>query len=53
MSTVTRLNTKHQTAIPVEVRRALGLRAGDRVEFSVEGSTVTLRKAEPRLLPAR
>jgi hypothetical protein len=28
---------------------ALGLRAGDQVEFSVEGSTVTLRKAEPRL----
>jgi AbrB family looped-hinge helix DNA binding protein len=43
------LTTKHQTTIPVEVRRALGLRAGDRVEFSVEGGTVTLRKAEPRL----
>jgi antitoxin PrlF len=49
MSTVTRLTTKHQTTIPVEVRRALGLRAGDLVEFSVEGSTVTLRNAEPRL----
>ena len=33
----------------MEVRRALGLAAGDRVEFSVAGSTVTLRKAEPRL----
>jgi antitoxin PrlF len=40
---------KHQTTIPAEVRRALGLEAGDRVEFSIEGSTVTLRKAEPRL----
>jgi antitoxin PrlF len=49
MSTVTRLTTKHQTTIPVEVRRALGLRAGDQVEFCVEGSTVTLRKAKPRL----
>jgi AbrB family looped-hinge helix DNA binding protein len=49
MSTVSRLTTKHQTTIPVEVRRALGLRAGDQVEFSVEGSTVTLRKAKPRL----
>jgi antitoxin PrlF len=49
VSTVTRLTTKHQTTIPVEVRRALGLRAGDQVEFAVEGSTVTLRKAEPRL----
>jgi antitoxin PrlF len=49
MSSVTRLTTKLQTKIPVEVRRALGLRAGDLVEFSVAGSTVTLRKAEPRL----
>jgi AbrB family looped-hinge helix DNA binding protein len=40
---------KHQTTISAEVRRALGLEAGDRVEFSIEGSTVTLRKAEPRL----
>jgi AbrB family looped-hinge helix DNA binding protein len=49
VSTVTRLTTKHQTTIPAEVRRALGLRAGDRVEFSVEDGTVTLRKAAPRL----
>jgi antitoxin PrlF len=49
MPTVTRLTTKHQTTIPVEVRRVLGLEAGDQVEFRVEGTTVTLRKAEPRL----
>jgi AbrB family looped-hinge helix DNA binding protein len=49
VAAVTRLTTKHQTTIPAEVRRALGLKAGDQVEFSVEGSTVTLRKAEPRL----
>jgi AbrB family looped-hinge helix DNA binding protein len=49
VATVTRLTTKHQTTIPVEVRRALRLEAGDQVEFSVEGTTVTLRKAEPRL----
>jgi AbrB family looped-hinge helix DNA binding protein len=48
MPTATRLSTRHQTTIPAEVRRALGLRAGDQVEFSVEGGTVTLRKAEPR-----
>ena len=48
MSTVTRLTTKHQTAIPAKVGRVLGLRAGDHVECSVEGDTVTLRKTEPR-----
>jgi AbrB family looped-hinge helix DNA binding protein len=49
LSTVTRLTIKHQTTIPAEVRRALGLRAGDRVEFSVKDGVVTLRKAEARL----
>jgi AbrB family looped-hinge helix DNA binding protein len=44
--TVTRLTTKHQTTIPLEVRRVLGLAAGDRVEFQVEGTMVTLRRAE-------
>jgi AbrB family looped-hinge helix DNA binding protein len=46
MPTVARLTTRHQIAVPVEVRRMLGLEAGDRVEFRVEGSTATLRKAE-------
>jgi AbrB family looped-hinge helix DNA binding protein len=46
---VVRLTTEHQTTIPAEVRRALGLRAGDQVEFRLECTTVTLRKAEPRL----
>jgi AbrB family looped-hinge helix DNA binding protein len=49
VSAVTRLTTKHQTTIPAEVRRALGLKAGDQVEFPVEGGTVTLRKAKPQL----
>ena len=49
MPNVTRLTTNHQTTIPVEVRRVLGLAAGDQVEFRIEGATVTLRKAEPRL----
>jgi antitoxin PrlF len=49
MATVTRLTTKHQTTVPLEVRRVLGLEAGDRVEFHVEGTKVTLRKAEPQL----
>jgi antitoxin PrlF len=49
MAAVTRLTVKHQTTIPVEVRRVLGLKSGDQVEFSIEGTVVTLRKAEPRL----
>ncbi|MDX2224068.1 MAG: AbrB/MazE/SpoVT family DNA-binding domain-containing protein [Rhodospirillaceae bacterium] len=49
MGTVTRLTTKHQTTIPAEVRKTLGLKAGDYVEFAVDGSTVSLRKAPFRM----
>ena len=43
MATITRLTSKLQTTIPVEVRRVLGLGAGYRVEFRVEeGGKVTL-----------
>ena len=49
MPAVTRLTVKHQTTIPAEVRRVLGLKSGDQVEFSIEGNVVTLRKARPRL----
>jgi antitoxin PrlF len=49
VSTVTRLTTKHQTTVPLEVRRALGLEAGDHVEFRVEGTSVTLHKVDRQL----
>jgi antitoxin PrlF len=52
VSTVTRLTTKHQTTVPLEVRRALGLEAGDRVEFRVEGTSVTLHKVKRQLTDA-
>jgi AbrB family looped-hinge helix DNA binding protein len=35
-----RLTDKGQVTIPVEVRRMLGLRPGDEVEFVVEGDAV-------------
>jgi antitoxin PrlF len=39
-STVTR---KGQTTIPSEIRRILQIKAGDRLEYVVEGSHVTIR----------
>lgn len=41
---VTKLTVKHQTTIPADVREKLGLKAGDRVGFAIEGDRVTLRK---------
>ena len=41
----TRLTSKGQVTIPVQIRRALGLSARDRVEFAIVNGTATVRKA--------
>ena len=43
---LSRLTSKGQATIPVEVRRALRLAAGDSVAFELANGKVTLRKAE-------
>ena len=42
-----RLTSKYQATVPAEVRRALGLKKGDLVEFKIRGRKVTLERAEP------
>ncbi|MGA7713076.1 MAG: AbrB/MazE/SpoVT family DNA-binding domain-containing protein [Rhizomicrobium sp.] len=42
-----RLTSKGQATIPVEVRRALRLKEGDNVLFEMQKGKVTLRRAEP------
>jgi AbrB family looped-hinge helix DNA binding protein len=39
------LTSKGQVTIPIEIREALGLLPGTRVEFDVVGSSVRIRKA--------
>jgi AbrB family looped-hinge helix DNA binding protein len=39
------LTTKGQVTIPLEIRQALGLLPGTRVEFDVVGNSVRIRKA--------
>lgn len=43
---VTKLTAKSQTTIPRQVREVLKVGPGDAVVFTVEGETVTLRRAE-------
>ncbi len=43
---LSRLTSKGQATIPVEVRRALRLQAGDRVAFDLNKGKVTLRRAD-------
>jgi AbrB family looped-hinge helix DNA binding protein len=39
------LTTKGQVTIPLEIRQALGLLPGTKVEFDVVGNSVRMRKA--------
>ena len=41
-----KLTSKHQTTIPADVRSALGLKAGDRIGFAIEGDRVRLHKVD-------
>jgi antitoxin PrlF len=43
---LSRLTIKGQATIPVEVRRALRLQAGDRVAFELKNGKVTVRRAD-------
>lgn len=44
---VGRITAKAQTTIPVAVRRALGLRAGDAIAYELDGDRVIMTKARP------
>ena len=39
------ITSKGQVTLPADIRRLLHLEQGDRVVFSAEGNTVTLRRA--------
>ncbi len=42
---VVRVTRNYQVTIPAEVRRRLGIKAGDRVVVEVEGDRIVIRKA--------
>jgi len=44
-----RMTSKGQVTVPVEVRRALGVEAGDTLVFEVAGAYATMRKRRPTL----
>ena len=45
---MSKLTTKFQATIPLEIRKLLGLKSGDRIAFSIHGDdSITLRKATP------
>lgn len=44
MGAESRITSKGQTTIPVEVRRALGITSGDVVRYEIDGDSVRLVK---------
>jgi antitoxin PrlF len=47
MASSSTISSKGQITVPLEIRRRLGLKEGDRVEFVVEGERTILRPAHP------
>jgi AbrB family looped-hinge helix DNA binding protein len=47
---ISSISRKGQVTIPKEVRDYLGLKAGDKVVFTIEGSRVVVRKASSKSL---
>jgi predicted lysophospholipase L1 biosynthesis ABC-type transport system permease subunit len=45
-----RLSSKHQVTIPVDVLREVGLKVGDELVFTVEGKRINLTKKRVDLL---
>ncbi|MGA9979173.1 MAG: AbrB/MazE/SpoVT family DNA-binding domain-containing protein [Candidatus Sulfotelmatobacter sp.] len=41
------ISSKGQVTIPQEIRNRLGLSAGDRVEFAIEGERTVIRPSRP------
>ena len=44
---VSKVTTKYQTTIPLEVREKLGIQQGDMVAFELENGAVRLRRVVP------
>jgi len=43
----TTVSSRYQITLPAEVRKALGIKPGDRLEVEVEGGKIVLRLARP------
>jgi len=45
----TTVSSRYQITLPAEVRKALGIKPGDRLEVTVEGGQIVLRMQRPQV----
>jgi antitoxin PrlF len=51
MAPTSTISSKGQITLPLEIRRRLGLKEGDRVEFFIDNGLTILRPAQPTVNP--
>ena len=44
MSAIARVSRRYQVVIPREIRKALGIKEGDKILFEIEGDEIRIRK---------
>jgi AbrB family looped-hinge helix DNA binding protein len=47
MAAISTISSKGQVTVPVEVRRRLGVKEGDKIEFFFDGTCTVLRPVRP------
>ena len=47
MQHVSKLSTKGQVTIPVDLRKAIGIEPGDMVVYELQGKSVKLKRVDP------
>jgi antitoxin PrlF len=51
MASFSTISSKGQITVPIEIRRRLGIKQGDRVEFVIDNGLTILRPAQPPANP--
>jgi len=44
---ISKLSTKGQITIPMDIRKALGIESGDLLAYELDGNSVRIKKVEP------
>jgi bifunctional DNA-binding transcriptional regulator/antitoxin component of YhaV-PrlF toxin-antitoxin module len=49
-TTTSRVSTKHQVTLPVEIMRVAGFKVGDQLGFHIDNGKVVIERAQPKIM---